>query len=370
MSELKISEVKYKIDFLNINKNKDDDYIPEYNEVYKSIKRALEIDKPGYNVYLIDDFSKDKLKNIMSFIENNLKDIPPKDICYVVGKDGKSPKSIFLYNGKGQAFSKYIQEIQESYSEKTYDFYNSSDNKEKEQLLKSVQENRSELLNNMIKVAEDNGFDIRVTQSGFTFVPLKENGEAMTEKEYESLEKQEKDIIINKVTELKEEAEIILEKMKEKEEEGIQSIKELMKEYYADTMEKMKDNYRKEFLEEKNIFDFLENMCKEIEEELIDNYSMSYEDDEEIISEIIYRYNINVIVDNSNIKKPKCIYEDDPSLTNLLGDIEYENKNGVYVTDVNFIKAGSMLKANEGCLIMRINDLLANPAAYYNLKKH
>ncbi len=28
-----------------------------------------------------------------------------------------------------------------------------------------------------------------------------------------------------------------------------------------------------------------------------------------------------------------------------------------------------MLKANEGCLIIRINNLLSNPSAYYNLKK-
>ena len=53
----------------------------------------------------------------------------------------------------------------------------------------------------------------------------------------------------------------------------------------------------------------------------------------------------------------------------MLGNIEYENHNGVYTTDIEFISGGSMLKANEGCLIIKINNLLSNPSAYYNLKK-
>lgn len=369
MKELSFNEVKYNMDFTRIENREDNDYIPEYKQVYKEIKRALEIDKEGYNVYLIDDFSKEKLENIMKFINDNMKSTPPKDICYVVNEDTKSPKAIFVSNGKGKVFHECLDNIQGMYLQKTYDFYNNSDNKEKEKLLEIVQKNRSELVNEMVKIAEDSGFDIKFTQSGFTFIPIKDDGNAMSEKEYDSLEKQRKDSIIDKVASLKQEAQDILDQMKDKEEEGIKSIKELMKVYYDDVMKEMKDSYRKEFLEDVVVINFLDDMCLEIEKNLLDNYSMDYEDDEEMISEIIYKYCVNVIVDNSNNKKPICIYEDDPSLSNLLGNIEYENKNGVYTTDVSLINAGSMLKANEGCIIIRINNLLSNALAYYYLKK-
>lgn len=369
MKELSLNEVKYSIDFTGIENRDDKNYIPEYKQVYKEIKRALEIDKEGYNVYLIDDFSKEKLENIMNFINDNMKDIQPKDICYAINEDSKSPKTIFISNGKGKVFSKYVEDIQGTYLQKTYDFYNTSEHKEKEKLLEVVKKNRSELVNKMMQIAEDNGFDIKFTQSGFTFVPVKDDGNAMSEKEYDSLEKGEKDSIINKVANLKEEAQDILEEMKSKEEEGIDSIKELLKVYYIDVMKEIKDSYKQEFLREKIVMNFLDNMCTEIEKGLLENYSMEYEDDEEVINEIIYKYAVNVIVDNSSNRKPQCIYEDDPNLSNLLGNIEYENKNGVYVTDINLIKAGSMLKANEGCLIIRLNNLLSNTSAYYYLKK-
>ena len=369
MRELKSDEVKYCIEFTNLDEREENDYIPEYKQVYKEIKKALEIDKEGYNVYLIDDFSKKKLENIMNFINDNMKDVPPKDICYVVNVDSKNPKTIFVSNGKGKVFDKYVEDIQGIYLQKTYDFYNTSENKEKEKLLEIVQKSRSELVSKMVKIAEDNGFNIKFTTSGFTFIPIRGDGNAMSENEYDSLENQEKDDIITKVATLKVEAQDILDQIKDREEEGIESIKELMKKYYVDVMKEIKDSYKKEFCQEELVMNFLDNMCSEIEKSLLDNYSMSYEDDEEGVHEIIYKYDVNVIVDNRNNKKPVCIYEDDPSLSNLLGNIEYENKNGVYITDVNLIKAGSILQANEGCIIIRVNNLLANPSAYYYLKK-
>jgi len=98
MRGLKSDEVKYCIEFTNLDEREENDYIPEYKQVYKEIKKALEIDKEGYNVYLIDDFSKKKLENIMNFINDNMKDVPPKDICYVVNVDSKNPKTIFVSN--------------------------------------------------------------------------------------------------------------------------------------------------------------------------------------------------------------------------------------------------------------------------------
>ena len=70
---------------------------------------------------------------------------------------------------------------------------------------------------------------------------------------------------------------------------------------------------------------------------------------------LYYKYAVNVIVDNSKNEVPPVIFEQDPSLTNLLGNIEYENHNGAYSTNIELIKSGSMLKANEGCLVIRTN---------------
>ena len=96
---------------------------------------------------------------------------------------------------------------------------------------------------------------------------------------------------------------------------------------------------------------------------------MSLEDDENEIYEVLNKYAVKVIVDNSKNFSPPVIFEEDPNLNNLIGTIEYENHNGAYTTDISLINAGSILKANEGCLILRLSSLATNPLSYYYLKK-
>ncbi|MCD3298294.1 AAA family ATPase, partial [Clostridium botulinum] len=138
---------------------------------------------------------------------------------------------------------------------------------------------------------------------------------------------------------------------------------------FKDELGEIKEKYKNEFSDDLEAINFLNEMCEEIEKDSIENYSMIYEDDEEKILEIIMRYDVNIIVDNTTNDIPEVIYEDDPNVIKLLGSIDYKNQNGTYVTDVSFIKGGSLLRANEGCIIMKASNLLTNPTAYYNLKK-
>jgi lon-related putative ATP-dependent protease len=345
------------------------EYIPEYDDVYKKVKSAIEINESGYNVYLIDDFSKDKLKNIIKFVEKNLQGRgKPQDICYIVEQDPKQPKVLFLSNGQGVLLKKMLEELQNTYSESTFNFYNSSSNKEKEAIIDNMQKKRNGLIGKLESMSEEYGFEIKITQGGFVFIPLKE-GEAMSEKEYDDLDKDKKEDIIDKVGKLKENAEVILEELKELEIDELEKIKKLMAEHYSIIIKNISDEYRDIFKENQEAIDFLEKISTEIEKGIIDNYSINYDEDEEKINEVIYKYEINLIVDNSDKERPQVIFEEDPSVNNLLGSIEYENHNNVYTTDVSLIKAGAMLKANEGCLIIRANSLFNNPHAYYHLKK-
>jgi len=367
--ELTAQEVIYKFEAEGLNFREEDELLPEYNEVYKKIKTALEIDNVGYNIYLIDDFSKEKLENIMSFVNKAYEDKgKPKDICYVIKGEDKNPKALYLSNGKGIELKKFVERIQICYAEATYEFYNNTSIKEKEDLLENIQKKRNELVTKLAKAAEEDGFEIRPTTTGFSFIPLKDGG-AMTEKDYDGLGLEEKDDILIKVGKLKIFAQDILEELKDVEVEETDKIKEYMVSFLDEQSMEVKEDYIKNFNEDIEAKEYLDFLCSEIEKNIIANYSISYEDDEEKINEIIYKYEVNVIQDNSKNNKPQVVFEEDPSINNLIGSIDYENKNGVYVTDLSLIKGGSFLKANEGCLIIRVNSLLTNPSAYYYLKK-
>jgi hypothetical protein len=70
--QLTANDILYKFEFENIDYRNELEHIPEYSSVYEKIKETIDIERSGYNIYLIDDFSKDKLKNIINYIEKNL----------------------------------------------------------------------------------------------------------------------------------------------------------------------------------------------------------------------------------------------------------------------------------------------------------
>ncbi|WP_291582912.1 AAA family ATPase [Clostridium sp. UBA6640] len=362
-------EVIYNFEFGGISSKRGKCILPQYSEAYKKIKTALEIDKEGYNVYLVDDYSMDKVKTIIEYIENVLKyRDKPDDICYVVKNDEKKPIPIFVSNGLGKKFKTTLEEIQSSLIEYTFEFYNNSISKEKEKLVDTIQKKRNEIINNLIVISKSSGFEIKSNDGGFTFIPLND-GREMTEEEYEDLDSDKKELMISKVNELKLKAKEILEELKLMEVNELEKIKGIMYDYLNEKLEDKREEYKKVFYRDTEVIEYLEYVCDSIVTYLIDNYSINYDDDEEKINEIIYKYMINVIVDNSEQNSPPVIFEEDPNLNNLLGSIEYENHNGIYVSDVSLIKAGSLIKANGGCLILRVNNLLSNPQAYYYLKK-
>lgn len=366
----------FKLDDIDFDKDDKDDlnrnvnYMPEYSEVYKNMRDALTIDEQGYNVYLIDDFSKSKFKNIEKFANEIMENkVELQDICYIVMKDIRNPRVLFLEAGKGKKLKSMLKKIQNIYDKSTYKFYNGYEDKQKKILLQNIQKKRSYLINKIVEMSKNEGFTLKITANGFNFVPLKENGEMMNEIEYESLDLDKKEKIVNKVSMLKNHAEKILDKLKDMESYEMEKIKIIIDEYYKKETRAVKEEYFNVFSKNNKALEFLSNVCNNIENGIKDIYSINYEDDVENIRNIIYSYSVNILIDNSNRDKLPIIFEEDPSVNNLIGNIEYENKNGTYVTDVSLIRPGSLLKANGGVLILKASSLLNNNGAYYYLKK-
>ncbi|MDD7794561.1 AAA family ATPase [Clostridium sp. 'White wine YQ'] len=366
---LPIDEVIYNIDLNNAFPLREKNNLPEYYDVYKKIKFAFNINKEGYNVYVVDSFSKDKIENIMNYVNESLSSKEsPKDICYVIYEDSRYPTPLLVKNSLGKKLKKVIELIKEDYFDAIVDFYNSSDNKEKEDILDDIYKKRSHHIGVLIDLAKNQGFDLKSTSQGFAFIPLKE-GIAMTEKEYDTLKHKDREDILNKASKLKSDAAEILEELKELEITSIKKIKDILKEYLKKIQLANESKYEKDLVDDENSLEYFKFVNYDIQEALIENYTMNFDDDEDKIIEIINKYVVNVIVDNSDNKTPRVIFEEDPTINNLLGNIEYENHNGVYTTDISLITAGSILKANEGCLILRMSSLVNNAGSYYYLKK-
>lgn len=366
-NQLEARDILYQATVPDINDKNYSYSIPEYEELLEKMKTFLGIDSPGYNIYLIDEYSDHRISTIINYLKNIYDNKEKQDICYVIMEDEKSPEAIIVAKGKGAELKNSLEDIQNNYFNIVYNFYNNNIT-EKNIILKEVQEKRNELIDKLVNMAKEEGFKVKAASTGFNFVPIKEE-KALLESEFELLDSKEKEEITDKVRDLKEKAHEILDNIKLHELEALQKLKELLLKYLIEEANDVKIKYFKCFEQEKNALDYLKFVCDNIERSLVDIYSSSIDDDEDKLHEAIYKYAINLLIDNRNDDCSIVNFEDDPTLSNLMGTIEYENINGNYLTDINHIKAGSFLKSNGGCLILRASDLFSYKSSYFYLKK-
>ena len=367
--ELTSQEVKFNFKFKESDLKGSVTKIPEIDSEYEKIGRALNINKEGYNLYLIDSFSKEKLKKLQGYIEEQYKYLePPKDICYVSLEDDKKPEVLFVSNGNGKKLKDAVEEIRNNYIEIVEEFYNASSEDEKDELIEEIQSKRNDYISELMEMAKKEDFEVKVTNKGFAFIPLI-SGKVISEREYDNLEKNKKEAIVAKASILKKKAEAVLGKLKEIETKTIKKLKEIYSDFLANEMEGYKDEVLLEFIDDDAAYEYLEKLFISMEKEIISCYTMDIEEDEEQLYQVINKYDIHLLVDNSLRSTPPVIYEEDPNLNNLMVFIEYENHNGVYTTDISLRNSGTLLKANGGCLIVRVSSLANNSYSYYHLKK-
>ncbi|WP_297429191.1 AAA family ATPase [Clostridium sp.] len=344
--------------------------IPEFASTLNKIKKSLSIEKDGYNIYYVDSFSKEKLSGLVEYVKSIYENLPPpKDICYAMSQEQSNPIALFLPNGKGNLLKEMIEELKEKYLECIISFYTSSADDEKEGIIEDISEKRNNYITKLMDSAKTKNFDVKATSGGFVFIPLKDEGDEMTQNDYENLETDTQETIEKQASKLKKEAEIILEALKDIEIKSIEKLKSLYRDYLKKNMQKYKDDLLLQFISQDEVYKYLLQMYDDLEEKIVDCYTINLEEDEESIKDVFSKYAINVIVDNSNASHPNVIYEEDPTIGNLMGNIEYRNNNGGYSTDISLITAGSLLKANEGCLILRLSSLISSGLSYYYLKK-
>lgn len=77
-----------------------------------------------------------------------------------------------------------------------------------------------------------------------------------------------------------------------------------------------------------------------------------------------------MVVDNSHIKGAPVIMETNPTYGNMFGRVEKKAQLGALITDFTKIKAGSVLKANGGYLVVDAEGVLRSPFVWDTLKRN
>ena len=153
-----------------------------------------------------------------------------------------------------------------------------------------------------------------------------------------------------------------------------ETIKKLNYDVALYTIEKLINDLKEKYREIPEVKEFID----EVKEDILKNVDIFIiSQSPESASQYIFpwmkevpfkKYEVNLLVDNSNLKGAPVIIEQNPTYQNLFGRIEKEAQFGVLTTDFTMIRGGSIHKANNGFLVIPVEELFKNIFSWESLK--
>ena len=375
VKELKYTDLKGVCDLKLIEKFENiqpDDNIIGQNKAIEALEFGLNIKNKGYNIYVSGPVGSGKTTFSEKYAKKYaVNEKTPDDLVYVYNfQNPKSPKALFLKAGLGKEFKQEIDDLIYTLSvEIPKAFYSKEHEEEKNKIVKEYNVKRDEIIKQITEIAKEKGFGIKNSSTGIYFMPIID-GVTISEEEYEDLDEEEKEAISKKSNELQEDATKTMKLIKDIEKDTKKDIENIeynlslftVGHYINSVQTKYKDNEKvTEYLKELKE-DIIENIDNFLDEEIDEEEGipilplLSKKNDEELFA----KYKVNLLVDNSNVNGAPVIVNYNPSYTNLVGEVEFENELGNLTTDYMKIKSGILHKANGGYLILHIDDILKN----------
>jgi lon-related putative ATP-dependent protease len=337
----------------------------------KAIRFGLEIEKRGYNIYLSGLPGTGRTTAIKEYLEREAKNKPaPHDWCYVYNfKDPYRPKAIKLPPGRGIEFKRDMEALMENIKINIPKAFQSEEYaKRREEIIKAAEEQQRRILEELELKARRQGFIIRSGPTGIMVTPII-NGKPLSEEVLMKMREEDRKKILEAQSKMIEEVREGMRQIRMIELKTHEEIKRLANEITAYTIEHLFTLLREKYGENEDVKTYLE----EVKNDIIKNYNKFLEEEREEGAEeeeipFMRKYEVNVIVDNSQTKGAPVVIEYNPTYTNVIGKIEKESRHGILYTDHTMIRPGALHKANGGYLVINAEDILRNPLAWEALK--
>lgn len=355
----------------------------------EAIRTGLGIRNPGFNIFvtgLTGTGRSTTVKKILASIDQVNGNLDDK--LYVHNfKEPDYPKLIRLPAGQGKKFSKDMERLLAKFQEQLPGMFESDRFKNKvEALTEKFRDRQRNLFKDFEKEANGTGFAVVQIQMGnFTrpdLLPVY-NKEPISFDDMDKLAAEEK-FDSGKAEELKKtypklrgKLDRILSKGRKIEHELQEELEKLVVHFGLPCVETHINDMREKYPDQK-----VQEYLDDIQDYTLDNiHIFKKKDDSQSktpfpfpggprVQDPFRLYKVNLLVNNSGCKKPPVIIETSPNYKNLFGTIEKEvEPNGTWTSDFMNIKAGSLLRADGGVLVLNLLEAINEPFVWTTLKR-
>jgi predicted ATP-dependent protease len=342
---------------------------------------GLGLEQPDYNLFVLGEVGTGRSSLLLQSMQAVAATRPvPPDLCYLHNFDApEHPRALRMPPGQGRELRQLMQALTRTLQTEIPLRLSSADCKaEGERIRNAYQIEESKASAELDTFAEARHFTLFRESGHLVFTLIGDAGRALTEAEARALPKERRNEIDRAEQELRGEISRFLEKTRPLEHvmnEALAALRrQSVKPLLDHELQAIRESLKKQIKDSAKLGAYLDQVLHDVLEQL--ELFTPVEDEEgelerrEALAQLLACYAVNVVVDNAGRSGAPVIDEQNPVFRALFGSIEYQAEEDVLMTDFTRIRAGSLLKAHGGFLMLHLRDLLADELVWEKLRRY
>lgn len=339
-----------------------------------AIDLGLNMNCPGYNIFVTGFEGTGKSTIVRDILARHARqfDTPP-DLCLVHNfNDEYCPMALEMKSGTAGVFSQRMVRLIETLKIKiSQSFETDKFQVRKTQIERKYTSRQNSFFEEVEILAQSLDVEILETDKGFQAMPVSE-GQPIPPEVYQGYDEKTKAGIQENLDQVQEKLNLALRAMGKLNLEMKKELKEQIENQTQAIVSQQMETMGDTFAHSPEI----ETYLKAVQTDIVENVALFLETgnlqtEQEILvmaDSLMKRYQVNVLCDRKNETGAPVIFETSPSFQNLFGKIERNPALGATPKDFLKIRAGSVLKAHKGYLVLEIEPVLTNPYVWETLK--
>ena len=359
----------------------------------KAIEFALDINKPGYNLFVTGMSGTGKTTAVKQYVHRRATErlargeaLPLYDWCYLHNfADAERPIAIQLPSGQGRILREHMQDLLSTVRESVPKAFSSeSYNQQRKQVEERGRGRHQDAIRQLESRVAAAGFAVEFGPNGVNLFPLS-NGQPLSLPEYRALDEAQRSVIDSTRERLLTEVERTMESVQQAEGETRSDISKLDTRVGSEVLDALFRHFRVQHASTPSVPEYLDSLFmytlahigsfrQPPDEGQSPNFHGGGSPPIEQAHPVGTRaeflpYEINVLVDNSGIEGAPIVVEPNPTWGNLFGRIERQGLMGASTSDHTMLRAGAIHQANGGYIVLDAKALLSNAMVWAALKR-
>ncbi|MBT8380811.1 MAG: AAA family ATPase, partial [Ignavibacteria bacterium] len=350
----------------------------------KALRLGVELRAPGYNIYIAGLSGSGKATAVKKMLEKIGAECPSLfDYAYVNNFSNPDKPTLLVFkSGQAKQFKKDLHSCIEILKVKIPQVLEGESYLErKKTIVAEYSQKEQSLMNDFDEKIKEEGFSLGQVKMGEIArpdilplvkdkpVPIFQLNEQI---EQGNLTQEEAQEIIKKYNDHQQELQVLYKKGLKISQEFQEKLYALEKDSTVNVVKGVLENLKETYNELKVLY-----YLDQIEKNILDNIQIfkgvkpqGDTTSEGFTIDYFKEYDVNIILDNSETKECPIVIETSPTYTNLFGAIERitDGRGGSY-SDFTNIKAGSLLRANGGYIVLNVMHLFEEVGVWKTLKR-